>query len=82
MLRQRVISAAILIPAVILAIRYAPYWLFTLLFGTLVLSLLRSTFTKIALLKFTAVFFHYQAVYVKFRPLPFMGPSLRVELRT
>jgi phosphatidate cytidylyltransferase len=37
MLRQRVISAAVLIPAVICAIRFAPYWLFTLLFGAVIL---------------------------------------------
>ena len=37
MLRQRVISAAVLIPAIICAIWLAPYWLFTLLFGSVIL---------------------------------------------
>ena len=37
MLRQRVISAAVLIPAIISAIWFAPYWLFTLLFGSVIL---------------------------------------------
>jgi len=37
MLRQRVISAVVLIPAIFFAIWLAPYWLFTLLFGSVIL---------------------------------------------
>ncbi len=37
MLRQRVISAAVLIPIIIFTIWFAPYWLFTLLFGFVIL---------------------------------------------
>ncbi|MFC1906142.1 phosphatidate cytidylyltransferase [Chloroflexota bacterium] len=37
MLRARVISAVVLIPALICAIWFAPYWLFTLLFGSIIL---------------------------------------------
>ena len=37
MLRQRVISAAVLIPALICAIWFAPYWLYTAIFGIVIL---------------------------------------------
>ncbi len=37
MLRQRVISAAVLIPALICAIWFAPYWLYTAIFGLVIL---------------------------------------------
>lgn len=37
MLRQRVISATVLIPALICIIWFAPFWLFTLIFGIIIL---------------------------------------------
>lgn len=40
MLRKRVVSAAVLIPAVICAVWFSPYWLYTALFGLVMLAAL------------------------------------------